>query len=80
MANSPSVKPKRIKHLWKIRREGYRDLMISKKWTLRGAYAEKRIGQHWYMQRTVQVFPDYNLVLFECKDDFWKDILKKDKL
>lgn len=31
-------------HVWKIRREGYRELLLSKGWRMRGAYAIKSIA------------------------------------
>lgn len=33
-------------HGWKIRRKGFRELLLSKGWSRRGAYAEKSIAGH----------------------------------
>ena len=61
-------------HLWRIRAEGYRDLLLSKRWTMCGAYAAKNICRRTVMVTTVEEHDDYYLCRFQLKDDFWADI------
>ena len=61
-------------HLWRIRAEGFRDLLLSKRWTMCGAYAAKDIRRRTVMVTTVEEHDDYYLCRFQLKDDFWADI------
>ncbi len=61
-------------HLWRIRAEGYRDLLLSKRWTMCGAYAAKDIRRRMVMVTIVEEHDDYYLCRFQLKDDFWADI------
>ena len=65
---------KRRPHLWRIRAEGYRDLLLSKRWTMCGAYAAKNIRRRTVMVTIVEEHDDYYLCRFQLKDDFWADI------
>ncbi|MEW6710302.1 MAG: hypothetical protein AB1403_10810 [Candidatus Riflebacteria bacterium] len=69
------INTNRRRHLWKIRRQGFRELLLKKKWLMRGGYAEKKIGGHYYMSTIVKQFSQFYLVLFERKDEFWRKIL-----
>ena len=61
-------------HFWKLRRNGYRDLLQSKGWSFRGAYAEKTIAGRTVMLRNVENREDHFLCRLELKDDFWANI------
>jgi hypothetical protein len=61
-------------HLWKLRRKGFRELIIRHNWGLRGAYASKFIGGREIMMRTVEETEGYTVVLLMIKDDFWAGI------
>ena len=58
-------------HLWRIRAEGHRELLIAKGWGLCGGYARKRIHGREVMVTTVEKNSDYDLCRFQLKDDFW---------
>ena len=61
-------------HLWRIRTQGYRKLLLSKRWSMRGAYASKMIRGREVMVRSVEEHADHTLCLFQLKDDFWARI------
>lgn len=67
-------------HYWKVRNKGYRELLIKKKWGLRGAYASKFIAGREVMQRIIEKYDDHLVVRFEFKDLFWDEILLDDNL
>lgn len=62
------------KHYWKLRSDGYRELMTKHLWGFRGAYAEKTIRGRSVMQTIVKKTDDYYLCCFQLKDDFWSVI------
>lgn len=76
MSNKHCPRP----HYWKVRNTGHRDLLVKKKWGLRGAYASKFIVGREAMQRIIETHDDYLLVRFEFKDLFWGKILIDDNL
>jgi len=61
-------------HLWRIRNKGYRELLLSKKWTMCGGYAVKTIRGRQVMVMTVEEHDDYILSAFQLKGDFWARI------
>jgi hypothetical protein len=61
----------RRKHYWKLRSDGYRELMTDHRWGFRGAYAEKSIRGRSVMQTIVTKTDDCCLCCFQLKDDFW---------
>ena len=63
-------------HLWRVRKDGFRKLLISKKWHLRGAYAEKTIHGRWIMQTIVEKHEDHLVCAFRPKDDWWAHITR----
>ncbi len=67
----------RSPHIWKLRKEGYRELLLAKGWHMRGAYAEKSFNGHFYMQTIKEQNADYNEVLIQRKNDFWSFITHK---
>jgi hypothetical protein len=67
----------RGKHLWKVRREGYRALLIAKRWHLKGGYTEKRIRGVWVMQLIAKEEDDYILCCFLRRDDFWAESTRR---
>ena len=67
----------RRKHYWKLRSEGYRELMMANGWGMRGAYAEKSIKGATIMQTIVRKEATYFLCCFQRKDDFWADSTRR---
>jgi len=69
----------RKKHYWRLRKEGFRELLIKKGWHLRGGYAAKVIQGREVIQFTIQKTEDYVLCSFQLKSDFWAelDMLRK---
>ena len=67
----------RGKHLWKVRREGYRALLIAKRWHLKGGYTEKRIRGVWVMQLIANEEDDHILCCFLRRDDFWAESTRR---
>ena len=61
-------------HLWRIRAEGIRELLLSKRWTMCGAYAAKHIRRRQVMVTVVEKNDDYFLCRFQFKDDLWADV------
>ena len=61
-------------HLWRIRKSGHRELFLSKRWGMRGAYASKIIAGREVMKTIVEEFDNYILCRFQLKDGFWSDI------
>ena len=66
----------RRKHYWKLRSEGFRELVTKNRWGFRGAYAEKSIRGRSVMQTIVKKTDEYYLCCFQLKDDFWSTITK----
>lgn len=66
-------------HVCKIRKTDFRKRLLARNWVMRGAYAEKRFGRRYIMSRIVSEDETHFLVLFECKEYFWKKILEKSK-
>ena len=64
----------RKKHYWRIRKEGFRELLIRKGWHLRGTYAEKKIQGRMIIQFIVANTEDYYLCSFQLKRDFWAEL------
>lgn len=58
-------------HYWKLRKEGFRELHLAKRWHLKGAYAEKDIRGVTIMETIVKEGDDHILVRFQRKNDFW---------
>ena len=58
-------------HYWKLRIDGFRELVARHRWGFRGAYAEKSIRGRRVMQTIVKKTDDYYLCCFQLKDDFW---------
>lgn len=55
-------------HNWKVRREGFRELLLSKGWILRGAYASKWIaGKEVIASGIREEHPDFYIVRFCLK-------------
>jgi hypothetical protein len=67
----------RGKHLWKIRREGYRALLIASRWHLKGGYTEKRIRGVWVMQTIARTEDDHYVCCFLRRDDFWAESTRR---
>ena len=63
-------------HLWRIRAEGFRELMISRRWGMRGAYAEKSIRGASVMQTIVSQTEAHYVCRFQRKYDFWAAVLR----
>ena len=61
-------------HLWRIRADGYRELLLSKRWTMHGGYASKKIHRRDVMVTIAEKHADYFLCRFQLKDDFWARI------
>ena len=61
-------------HIWRIRGEGWRELLLSKQWVMRGAYATKQIRRRQVVVTIVEKHDDYFLCRFQLKDDLWADI------
>ena len=64
----------RRKHLWRLRNDGHRDLLIKHRWGLRGAYAEKTIRGKTYMMTMAAKLDDHVVCWLRLKDDFWAEI------
>ncbi len=67
----------RRKHYWKLRNPGLRELLLSKGWHMKGAYAEKFINGNAVMLKTVEEHPDYVLCSVQYKSDFWAELLQE---
>jgi len=67
----------RKNHYWKLRKDGLRDLLIKKRWGLRGAYAEKIIHGQTIKMIEVKETDEYLLYCFLRSDDFWANITKQ---
>lgn len=67
----------RGKHLWKVRIDGYRALLIAKRWHLKGGYTEKCIRGVWVMQMIVKKEETYYLCRFLRRDDFWAESTRR---
>ena len=61
-------------HFWRIRAEGWRELLLSKRWTMCGAYAAKHILRRQVMVTIMEKHDDYFLCRFQLKDDLWADV------
>ena len=61
-------------HYWRIRAQGWRDLLLSKRWTMCGAYAAKHIRRRQVMATIVEKHDDHFLCRFQLKDDLWAGI------
>ena len=68
----PYYSPSRRKHhYWKIRRNGYRELLLLKGWGMRGAYASKFIRGEEVMLTIARKTDDHYLCCFQLKSNFW---------
>lgn len=63
-------------HYWRLRAEGYRELLSSKNWRFRGAYAAKSIHGREVMLIIVEKGADTFLCRLQLKDDLWSVITK----
>jgi hypothetical protein len=61
-------------HVWRLRKAGLRDLLRSKGWGMRGAYAEKAIGGRHVVARTIEEQTEWVVCRFELKELFWAEI------
>jgi hypothetical protein len=64
----------RKKHYWRLRKEGFRELLIKKGWHLKGTYAEKEIQGKTVIQFMVARTEDYILCSFQLKSDFGAEL------
>jgi hypothetical protein len=62
-------------HYWKLRNPGSRELLLSKGWHMKGAYAEKFIDGKAVMLKTVVEHPAHILCSVQYKADFWAEII-----
>lgn len=67
----------RGKHLWKVRSEGYRALLIKNRWHLKGGYAEKLIRGVWVMQVFAKKGDGYDVCCFLRREDFWAESTRR---
>ena len=67
----------RGKHLWKVRREGYRALLIASRWHLKGGYTEKCIRGVWVMQIIARTEDDHYVCCFLRRNDFWAESTRR---
>jgi hypothetical protein len=51
-------------HHWKLRKEGFRDLVLGKGWALKGTYAEKKIRGQLVAQWIVEKSEDHVVCVF----------------
>ncbi len=66
-------------HVWKFRAAWFRQLLITHRWGLRGAYASKTFGGHEYMMTMLRKEGPYCYCLIRRKNDFWAKISKEDR-
>ena len=64
-------------HLWRLRREGFRELLLAKRWRMMGAYAEKTIARRTVMIRTVEEGKDYTVCCVQFKADFASELVAR---
>ena len=66
----PHFPPRRRKaHVWKVRRDGFRDFIVSHRWTPCGAFARKVIRGHEYLMFPAAGYVDHHRVRITAKDD-----------
>ena len=64
----------RRSYLWRIRADGWREFMISKGWTMCGAYSAKHIRHRLVVVTIIEKNGDHFLCRFQLKHDLWADI------
>jgi len=57
-------------HRWRLRRAGFRELLLAKRWRMKGAYAEKTIAGRTVMLRTIEEGADFTICCVQLKADF----------
>ncbi len=67
---------RRRPHTWKLRADGFRELFLSKGWSMRGGYSQKSIAGRQVMVLIIKKTPDYYVCQFGLKDDFWANITR----
>jgi hypothetical protein len=76
LAPTERKRTRRQPHLRRIRADGYRELLISRRWDMRGAHAEKSIRGARVMQTIVSKTQSHFVCRFQRKEDFWAAILR----
>ena len=61
-------------HLWRIRADGWREFLLSKGWTMCGAYSAKHIRRRLVMVTIIEKHDDHFLCRFQFKHDLWADV------
>ncbi len=61
-------------HVRRIRADGWRELLLSKGWTMRGAFSEKHIRRRLVVVTILEKHDAYFLCQFQLKDDLWADV------
>ena len=61
-------------HLWRVRADGWREFLLSKGWTMCGAYSAKHIGRRLVVVTIIEKHDDHFLCRFQLKHDLWADV------
>jgi hypothetical protein len=76
----PRFPPRRRRaRIWKLRREGFRDLIMSHLWTPWGAFARKMIRGHEYLMFPLRYKEGIHVVRITSKDDHWSDLAAEER-
>ena len=68
-------KRRRRPHQRWLRQNGFRELLIAHRWSLKGGCTEKRIHGRQVIMMLLRETPEWRLMHVGLKADFWSDII-----
>ena len=61
-------------HCWKLRSEGFRELLQKHRWHLRAAHSEKFIHGNRVMLTVLEQTPQHVYCCFQSREDYWASV------